>query len=566
MNGARKTALALMLAAALFAFAVVALLVFKHRAEVQSGVLVNPKMAELKAQLNSDSETKPIQPIRKLDQELRQDYFRARRRNEAAGYMVAAATIAFVLGARWFFNQARQTPRKRVRLTESDEISAKRKNSAAVAASVLILFGGLAYLAFGRSSPYRQNWPNLRGAGNLGIAPAGAYPTEWSTASGSRIAWKTAIPAAGKSSPVVWGDRVFLTGGDKSVHHVMCFDRGDGSMLWDNAIASQPGAAETSSDAGYAPSTGATDGKRFFAIFPDGTLVAYDFDGSQVWLNQLGIPDNQYGFATSLIVYEGTLIIQFDQGPTGKEKKSNLIGLDAATGKPRWSTPRDLPNSWSTPSLIKTAQREELITCADPFIVAYDPKTGAELWRFKGLSGDIVPSPAFDGERVIVTVNRTFAIRPGGSGDVTTSNTLWRNSDATADIASPATDGKRVYLVAGSGLITCVGAADGKLLWEQDLNTPTTASPIVADVLEPAAALTENQDASTTSVTTGQDSARLIKAVFFLSEDGVTRILKIGDKYEQISQGEIGEPIHVTPAFADGQIYIRGEKNLFCVK
>lgn len=537
MNGSSKTALALMIATALFAFAIVGQLAFKHRAEVRSGVLVNPKMAELKAQLNSDAEPKPIEPIRKLDQQMRQDYFRLHRQNKAAAYMLAAAAIAFVLSARWFFSQARQKPRKRVRLTEADEVSAKRKNSAAVATSALILLGCLAYFAFGRPSPWRQNWSNLRGAGNLGVAPAGQYPTEWSVASGSRIAWKTAIPAPGKSSPVVWGDRVFLTGGDRTVHHVMCFDRGDGSLLWDNAIAAQPGAAETSSDAGYAPSTAATDGKRVFAVFPDGTLVAYDFDGSQVWLNQLGIPENQYGFATSLIVHEGALIIQFDQGSTGKEQKSKLIGLDAATGKPRWSTPRDLPSSWATPALIKTAKRDELITCADPFVVAYDPKTGAELWRFKGLSGDIVPSPTFDGERVIVTVNRTFGIRPGGSGDVTASNMLWRNSDATADIASPATDGKRVYLVAGSGLADCIGCADGKLLWEQELNTPTTASPIVV----------------------GQN-------VYFFSHDGVTRIVKAGDRFEQVSQGEIGEPIFVTPAFADNQIYIRGEKNLICVK
>lgn len=537
MNGPRKTALALMLATALFGFAVVGQLVYKHRAEVRSGVLDNPEMMKLKAQLASDAEPKPIEPIRALDQRLRQDYFRTRRQNEAAGYMIAAAVIAFVLSARWFYGQAPQTPRKRVRLTDADEISIKRKSSAGVALSAFVMLAGLAYIAYGSPSPYQQNWPNLRGEGNLGVAPAGAYPAEWSVASGSRIAWKSAIPADGKSSPVVWGDRVFLTGGDRAVHHVMCFDRADGSLLWDNKIAAQPGSPETSSDAGFAPSTPATDGKRVFAIFPDGALVAFDFDGSQVWISQLGIPENQYGFATSLIVHDGTLIVQLDQGTTGAENKSKLIGIDAASGKTRWSTPRDLPNSWATPALIKTAARAELITCADPFVISYDPKTGAELWRVKGLNGDIVPSPTFDGERVIVTVNRTFGIRPGGAGDVTKENLLWKNSDATADIASPATDGKRVYLVAGNGLVACVAGADGKLLWEQELNSPTTASPIVA----------------------GQN-------IYFFSNDGVARILKCGDKFEQVAKGEIGEAIHVTPAFADGQIYIRGEKNLFCVK
>lgn len=535
--GTRKTALALMLASALFALAVVGHLALMHRAEVRAPVRDNPELTKLKAALAADAAPKPIEQIRALDQRLRQDYFAARRRNRAAAYALAAAAIAFVLSARRFFGQARRQPFKRLRPTAADEAAAQWKDAAAVAAAALILLGGLAYFAFGRPSPWRQNWPNLRGAGNLGVAPAGQYPTAWSVASGAHIAWSAAVPAPGKSSPVVWGDRVFLTGGDKAVHHVMCFDRADGSLLWDDKIAAPAGAVETSADCGYAPSTAATDGRLVFAIFTDGTLAAYDFDGARAWLNPLGIPDNQYGFATSLLVHEGTLIVQFDQGSTGLEKKSRLLGLDAVTGKPRWSTPRDLPSSWATPALIRTARRTELITCADPFVVAYDPGTGAELWRFKGLGGDIVPSPAFDGERVIVTVNRTFAIRPGGAGDVTKTNMLWRNTDATADIASPVSDGKRVWLAAGSGLAACLGAADGKLLWEQELGTPTTASPIVAG-----------------------------PNVYFCGQDGVTRVLKAGDTYEPASQGEIGEPIFVTPAFADGRIYIRGENHLVCVK
>ncbi|MCE5229607.1 PQQ-binding-like beta-propeller repeat protein [bacterium] len=539
MNGTRRTALALMIVTALFSIAVVAQLVFAHHRELKTGVLVNAEIAKLKAQLATQTDPSLITSIRGLDQQLRNQYFAARRQNEIAGFMLAAAIVGFVLSARWFFDQAPRTPKRNARLTEADQNAAARRAAVGVALSAIMLFGGLGYLGIGKLSPFKQNWPNLRGPGNLGVAPAGQWPTAWNAASNSHIAWKTAIPSPGKSSPVVWGDRIFLTGGDKAVHRVMCFDRADGALLWDKSIDAQPGAAgmTVAEEAGYAPSTGATDGRNFFAIFADGTVAAFDFDGNQSWLKPLGIPDNQYGHAASLICYEGTLIIQLDQGSSPDEKKSRLIGLDCATGNERWSTPRDLPASWSSPSIIKTKTRAELITCAMPYVVSYDPATGKELWRAKGLSGDIVPSPAFDGERVIVTVNRTFGIRPGGSGDVTKSNIAWRNSIAVTDISSPAASANRTVIAQTGGTVMLLNSADGKQIWENTYDCQITASPIIA----------------------GQN-------IYIFGQDGITRVIRLADTFEQLSQGNVGEPILITPAFADNQIYIRGDKTLFCIK
>ncbi|MEN6626276.1 MAG: PQQ-binding-like beta-propeller repeat protein [Candidatus Sumerlaeia bacterium] len=534
MSPTRKTALLMMIVAAAFALAVAGRLVVMHRHEVQSGVLVNKEIKKQKEQLAAKPDPKTVESIRQLDRKLRQDYFRARRQDAVGGYMIAAAVIAFVLSGRWFVRLNTQ-PRRRARLTDAQFAARERNEALAVAGAALILFAGLAVIGKGKPSPYKQNWPNFRGPSNLGIAAAADYPTTWSLASNLNIGWKSPIPAPGKSSPVVWGDRVFLTGGDKAAHHVMCFDRADGRLLWDKSI-SPPAEIAPSEDAGFAASTGATDGKRFYALFPTGILAAFDFEGNQAWTKQFGIPDNQYGHASSLILHEGTLIVQLDQG-SARDKKSRLIGIDAATGNERWSTARDVGSSWATPALIKTPARSELVTCADPWVISYDPAGGKELWRVKALGGDVVPSPGFDGERIFVTTDRTLAIRPGGSGNVTRSNVLWKSNDAVGDIASPVGDGRRVLLVFSAGNLYCINAADGKPAWEKSLECGVTASPVLVG-----------------------------GRVYLCGQDGVTRIFGLGGEYKIEGQGEIGEPIHVTPAFADGEIYIRGAKDLVCVR
>jgi outer membrane protein assembly factor BamB len=238
------------------------------------------------------------------------------------------------------------------------------------------------------------------------------------------------------------------------------------------------------------------------------------------------------------MMYEDTLLLQFDQGSEDEEGRSKLMGFDPATGRERWATPRALPNSWASPALIEFGGRAELIACADPRVVAYDPASGKELWWAEGLSGDVAPSPAFDGQRIIVSNDgaQTVAIRPGGSGDVTATRVLWRSDLGMPDIPSPVSDGRHALLVSSAGWLTCLDAMDGALVWEKMLETSFSASPVAAG-----------------------------KFIYLCGQDGVTRIFELSDAYRLHGSGDVGEPIYVTPAFADGQIYIRGAKHLFCI-
>ena len=391
---------------------------------------------------------------------------------------------------------------------------------------------------------FKEAWPCLRGAGNIGWDVKLDSPTAWNVKAGQNVAWSTAISAEaeGKSSPVVWGDKVFLTGGNKSEHHLIAYDRASGAVAWDKKLTPPPGTAELEifDDTGFAAITPATDGQRVYAMYASGLLVAFDFAGNQAWTMTFEKPDSQYGLASSLIVHEGILIVQLDQGPEAEAKKSKILGLDAATGKEKWSTPRPVPNSWASPSIIKTpAGKFELITLANPLVIAYDPASGKELWRLDGYGGEIAPSPAYDGQRIIISNDSaaTLAIKPGGSGDVTQSALAWRTEEGMPDVCSPVADAKRVLLVKSSGDMSCFGTADGKKLWEKNFDCSFSASPILAG-----------------------------KYVYLCGQDGRTRVIELGDAaYKQVGEGDVGEPINVTPAFGDGRIYIRGSKHLFCI-
>ena len=351
------------------------------------------------------------------------------------------------------------------------------------------------------------------------------------------------MPITGKSSPIVWADRIFLSGGDEKERRVLCLDRETGKILWNTPVAAPPQTDASKinvfQDTGFAAPSPVTDGLRVYAMFATGTLAAFDFEGKQIWIKHLGIPESTYGFAASLMLHEKILILQFDQGSEAAAKKSKLLGFDPATGNILYTIPRDVPNSWASPSIIKHNNRLELITLAAPWIIAYDPAKGIELWRIKGLDGDVAPSPTFGGGLIVVANDRAqaLAIRPGGSGDVTATHIAWKAEGGLPDIVSPVTDGKFALLVTSGGQLTCHDLPTGNKLWEEYLEGSFSSSPILAG-----------------------------KYVYLAGEDGVTRIIELaGDKYQLKAHGEVGEPVHATPAFADAKIYIRGTKNMFCI-
>ena len=182
-------------------------------------------------------------------------------------------------------------------------------------------------------------------------------PLQWDVASGKGIAWKSAVPLPGNSSPIVWADAVIVTGGDEQQREVYCFAADSGELRWKwNGPPDEAGAEplEISEDTGYAACTAATDGVHIFAMFTNGDLVALDFSGKQIWIKRFGAPKNTYGHASSPVVADGKLLLQFDQGGR-TDKLSKLLALNPASGETVWETPREVPNSWSTPLVVDHA-------------------------------------------------------------------------------------------------------------------------------------------------------------------------------------------------------------------
>lgn len=376
-----------------------------------------------------------------------------------------------------------------------------------------------------------KNWPGFLGP-KSGMTDAKALPTTWDGESGEGIVWKTEISLPGFNSPIIWEGKIFLSGANEESREVYCLDAESGKMLWAKKVEKIPGSPsveenpEVNDDTGYAAATMATDGVRVFAIFSNGDLVAFDFEGNQVWGKNLGIPENPYGYSSSLVVYENLLLIQYD-----REENSFLTGLDVATGQKRWQTPRDFGPSWSTPLVFNSGERDEVVLVADPMVVSYDPKNGKELWRVECLEGgEIAPMPVYADGLIYVCADyvKVAAI------DVKTHKVLWETSDMIPGIATPLVTGDYFIGGLGDGGIICCNSKSGEEIWMEDTDDGFYASPILAE-----------------------------GRVYMADRTGVMHIFEAGAEYKSIGKPALGEVIVSTPAAMGGSLYVRGMKNLY---
>ncbi len=385
-----------------------------------------------------------------------------------------------------------------------------------------------------------KNWPRFRGPNGLGISFYTNIPTSWNGKTGEGVLWKKEIPLPGENSPVLWGDRVFVTGADREKREVYCFNANSGDLFWRKSVDN------ISSDSDYrklressvlTASTSATDGKRIFSIFANGDIFCLDFDGNSIWSKCLGPIKNDFGHASSLLVYQDLLIVQLYQG-FDDDGLSKIVALRTNNGAVAWSAKINLPYSWATPIVINTGKREEIITCGNPWVIAYAPLTGKELWRAECLGGEVTLSPVYSDGLVFVANAMALcaAIRPGGQGDVTDTNVVWAFGDVVADICSPLATEDFLYLLESGGYLICYDAKTGKTIWEHDLKNGFTASP-----------------------------SQVGDRIYLLAEDGVMTIINNGREFKEIAKCELGEKTQATPAFSDGAIYIRGENNLYCI-
>ena len=415
------------------------------------------------------------------------------------------------------------------------------------------------------------NWPQWRGPDGSGISNEKNLPSEWSPT--KNIKWKTSIEGRSHSSPIVWGNRVFLTTavegvvvpGAKAVKHtvedgkeflhpdsvgadkkhtfkVISIDRDSGKIVWEATAWEGTPYDNRHRKSSYAASTPATDGKLVYAFFGTEGLYAYDFKGKLAWKADLGkLGTVGMGTGTSPILFNDLVIVQCDEE---NGEASFIAALDKKTGKEAWRTPRKVQVSWATPLLVRTSTRAELITSGTEAIVAYDPATGKELWRHKGVESNAIPSPVANNDMVFLVAGFpakiAMAIKLGQSGDLTGSpNVAWTYAKGTAYVPSPILYGEYLYLTTDRGILTAIDAKTGEVKYEGGripIPATFTASPVAFE-----------------------------GKILMTSEDGDTFIVKAGPKHEILGTNSVGEPVYASPAIADGRIFIRGEKNLYCI-
>jgi outer membrane protein assembly factor BamB len=557
--------------AGVFCLVVIGALATVHVRRQALNLAKNEEVAELRAALLKapDSKTRDAlqEEVRQRDLALRQEHFGHLRFLKTGGvYLVVGLAIFVLAGTRV------AAYRKRLPMPRPDTQRRRGPRTLAFARWAVTVLGlaiigssaALIFLTRGmfatdlappggeqavappldlpKPEEIAKQWPRFRGPGGLGVSAYTNVPAAWNGKTGENILWKTPVPLAGENSPVVWADRVFLSGATAEKREVYCFDAADGKLLWQKPVETPVGAAleppEVLEDTGFACPTTATDGRRVVAMFANGDIACFDYAGKRLWARNLGPIKSSYGYASSLNLYRGTVLVLLDQGTPGK-MNSSLLALDLGTGKTAWETRRQVPNSWATPALVNTGPREELITCARPWVSAYDPATGKELWQAKVLDGDIAPSPVFGGGMIFAvnTGAKLSAIRAGGQGDITATHLAWTAEDGLPEIVSPLTDGKIVLLVTTDGTLTCYAAADGKKLWEKEMDHIFKSSPtLVGD------------------------------KIYLMTEKGLMFIFAASaEGYKELGKAELGEEANSSPAYLDGRIYIRGKHNLYCI-
>jgi len=386
--------------------------------------------------------------------------------------------------------------------------------------------------AVGRPAGKPARHPNFRGRWGQGISAAVNVPVSWDGPSGKNIKWKATLNKKGYNSPILWDDKLFLAGADAQSRVIYCFDRLNGSLLWKHEATGIPGSPATSpkttSDTGLSAPGAATDGTRVFAIFANGDLVAVDFTGKRIWARSFGIPDNHYGHSSSLIAWNNKLIVQFDTNTSGK-----LLALDCATGNTLWEHPRKTKISWASPVLAELNGKMQIITVTSPMVYGNDFETGEELWSLECMSGEVGPSAAiYDGLVYAANEYATLAcIQPGPTPKI-----LWENSDYLPEAASPVAADGLLFIATSYGIFACYDAKTGAKYWEHEYGQGFYGSPMIAD-----------------------------GKVFVMDRGGAMHIFKVDKVKTPLGDPVLGEKSVVTPAFADGWIYLRGEGSLFGV-
>jgi outer membrane protein assembly factor BamB len=395
-----------------------------------------------------------------------------------------------------------------------------------------------------------ENWPAWRGPNYDGVAPGKGYPTSWSAT--ENVRWKTRLPGPGASTPIVWGDQIFLTCGVEATNTAVCLDR-DGKIVWQTPIGDNARSGKNAKATGSNPSA-VTDGQNVFFYFKSGDLACLGLDGKLVWETNLqaeyGEDSLQWDLGTSPVLTKDCVVVAVMHRPP-----SYLVAFDKETGKVAWKQDRTLPapaesnDSYSTPIVLDHEGRELLVVLGADHVTGHDADTGKESWRVGGLNprqaGNFrsIASAVIEDGIVVAPYARgstLTAIKLGGSGDVTKTHVAWTRDDLGADVPTPAALDGKVYISGDRGEVSCLDAKTGETIWSglaERHRSAYSSSPIIAD-----------------------------GKLYVTREDGTTIVLALGSELKVLSKNTIdAERFVATPVFVDGQILLRTRDDLYCI-
>jgi len=540
------------------------------------------ELAQARQALHTDPKNEALKgPVRELDRKLRSGYFRNLERNRWGAWLLLAGGIAWVLSARC---AAVVAGRGVVRgVWEAPDREATRRKAARTlavvggAAAVLMLTAGLAAgvrlprvavpvpvavaadggtvgtIADGSReseiaptptmvapdpAQLARQWPRFRGYDGGARAEAAAIPLTWDVKGGENVRWKASVPLKGYSSPVVWGNRVFVTGGNREQRRVFAFDAMSGEAVWARSLTGSNAVEEAIAPpdlSGQAASTPAVDAERVYAVFATGELGALSHAGGLVWSRRLDVSENGYGYAASLVVWGDRLLVQVDLA-TAEDGKSVLLALETRTGKELWRAKRPVGAGWTTPILAEHAGRMQVVTAGDPWLMGHDLADGSEIWRARVLGGELAPSPVHDRGRIIATSpgHAFLAVRMDGSGDVTGTHVVWKLEEEVPDVPTPTVSGELLFSAGTDGTVFCRDAATGEKLWEHAFEWEIQASPLAVG-----------------------------GRIYLFGQPGNVAVFEAGRAFVGLADFEMGEDIYATPAVGGDLLVIRTDKNLY---
>jgi outer membrane protein assembly factor BamB len=394
-----------------------------------------------------------------------------------------------------------------------------------------------------------SDWPRFRGRNGTGVTGDKDVPVRWTE---SNLLWKTPIPGLGNSSPIVWGNHVFIQSADSSgkERFLVCLSANDGKVLWNRPVPGSKGRTHPINT--MASSTPATDGQNVYALFWDGSsvaLYAFDFQGNQIWKHELGNFTSQHGPAASPIVHEGKVFFLFDQdNDFWLTPSSVIIALDAKTGKIAWEVQRKAFRAcYSTPFFLENGTHgSELLVASTAGLTGYDPQNGHEnwnwTWHFDRMPLRTVASPIFSQGLIFANSGdgggdrHAVAVRPGQNGNGSSANMIWENKKILPYVPSMLAWEGYIFAVNDKGLALCYQAQTGKPVWDKHLANGFSASPILID-----------------------------GKIYAVSEDGEVFVFPAAGSYKQLAKNSIGEKVIATPAVANNRLFIRGQHHLFCI-